>query len=101
MFEDAAVVNVDPGAKLVGEPDGISGEQRVDVGRRVGWGLVVVRDAQAERQPERPFHGRGRDPGQAGHAGLNAHYASSAAWPSRPCGSCTGRPPTMVNTGPR
>src|SRR5215471_14656401 len=100
MLNDAAVVGLDPGAQLVGEADCISGEQGVNVRRGVRRWLVVMCDAQAEREPERTLYSGRRDPGQAGSAGLESHHDSPSARPSRPCGSWTGRPPTMVNTGP-
>jgi hypothetical protein len=65
MPGDLAVVDLDPGVQLVGEPDGIGGQQRVDVGQLIGRGLVVVGDAQPERQAECPFNRGGRDPRQA------------------------------------
>src|SRR5689334_24266213 len=101
MPDDAAVVGLDPGVKLVGEADGVGGEQGVDVRRGVRRRPVVVCDAQAERQPERAFYGGRRYPGQAGRTGLDVRHGPPSKVPSNPLGSWTGRPPTMVNTGPR
>jgi hypothetical protein len=74
-----AVLDLDPRVQLVGEPDGIGRQQLLHIGQFIGRGLVVMRDAQAERQAEHALDRGGRDPRQAGGGGFVAPHPGRAA----------------------
>jgi hypothetical protein len=60
---DAAVLDLDPGAQLVGEPEAVGLLEGLEVLEDVGRWRVVVGDAEAERQlGPGAFHRPERDP---------------------------------------
>ncbi len=63
VADDAAVLDLDPGAQLVGEPEAVGGLERLQVLEHLGGRGVVVGDAEAERQlGPGAFHRPERDP---------------------------------------
>lgn len=70
LGDDLAGLDLDPAVKLVGEPDGVGGKQRLDVRQLIRRRLVVVGDAHAERQAERSLDRGGRYPRQARRGGF-------------------------------
>jgi hypothetical protein len=63
MADDAAVLDLDPGAQLVGEPEAVGRLERLQVLQHLGGRRVVVGDAETERQlAPGAFHRPERDP---------------------------------------
>jgi hypothetical protein len=63
VVDDAAVLDLDPGPQLVGEPEAVGGLERGQVVERLRGRWVVVGDAETERQlGPGAFHRPERDP---------------------------------------
>ncbi len=63
VVDDAAVLDLDPGPQLVGEPEAVGGLERLQVLQHLRGRRVVVGDAEAERQLGLgAFHRPERDP---------------------------------------
>jgi hypothetical protein len=63
VVDDAAVLDLDPGPQLVGEPEAVGSLERVQVLEHVRRWWVVVGDPEAERQlGPGAFHRPERDP---------------------------------------
>src|SRR5215218_9352243 len=74
VVDDAAVLDLDPGPQLVGEPEAVGLLEGLEVLQDVGRWRVVVGDAEAERQlGPGAFHRPERNPRQRGDRRLNAH----------------------------
>ena len=71
--DDAAVVDLDVGPELVGQPDPAGGQQPGEVVEVAGRRVVVLGRAHVEMEPLAPFDAVQGDPGDGGDGGLDAH----------------------------
>ena len=77
VAHDAPVLDLDPGAQLVGESEGVGLAQRLEVVDHLGQRRVVVGDAHVECQlGGQPLHRLRGDPRDRGDRGFDAHVCT-------------------------